>query len=111
MWILFWCLWLSLNRNKPLSKYHFDKMAIHSVITAIPAHNKGYPIVRLRNKRKVLVRIAGVEGKKYLQVGDSIVKQPKNDTLTVYRRLAGYTEVSVFDYKHSGLLKRFRLAR
>ena len=46
----------------------------------------------------------------YIQAGDSLVKAAGSDSITVYRRLPGYMEVSVFGPNATGnkrLLKRF----
>ena len=49
-------------------------------------------------------------GQQYIQAGDSLVKAAGSDSITVYRRLPGYMEVSVFGPNATGnkrLIKRF----
>ena len=53
-------------------------------------------------------------GQQYIQVGDSVVKAAGSDSITLYRRLPTYTEVSVFGLNaadDTGLIRRYQLKR
>lgn len=81
----------------------------------IEYYDRSYPRVILRDKRSIPLQVIGEEGKKYIFVGDSVVKRAGTDTITVYRQYPTYTEMSVFgvgkdlEYPYSGILQRKRI--
>jgi len=124
LWVIYACIGLSvgirlyfLKQNPPAhwNEPDFEDEVINSRIMTIEYYNKGFPRVILRDKRSVLLYVAGVEGKKYVSVGDSLVKRAGTNTVTVYRKYPTYTEVSVFgegedlEYEYSGILQRYRI--
>ena len=53
-------------------------------------------------------------GQQYIQVGDSVVKTAGSESITTYRQLPTYTEVSVFGPNppdNTGLIKRYRIKK
>lgn len=104
------------HRNDPA----FRTITIQSKIDSIEYYDKGTPRVMLGDGRSVRLEIVGKAGSEYVQVGDSIVKIAKTDSVTVYRPYPTYTEVCIFgnnsehgyhdlDYPYSGLLQRYRI--
>ena len=98
----------------------FETIKINSRVKEILYYNKGFPVVTLDDKRSLILEMLGKAGQEYVQVGDSIVKLAKTDSVTVYRKYHTYIEVCVFgqgrdygqtdlDYPYSGLLKRGRI--
>lgn len=107
---------LKIHHNEP----DFPTYTIGSKIDSIEYYDKGFPRVTLQDGHSVLLKIPGKAGSEYVQVGDSIVKRAKTDSVTVYRRYPTYTEVRLYgndpdgglydlDYKYSGLLQRYRI--
>ena len=114
-----------LNASLERQKIHYNDPAfrtitIQSKIDSIEYYDKGTPRVILGDGRSVRLEIVGKAGSEYVQVGDSIVKIAKTDSVTVYRPYPTYTEVCIFgnnsehgyhdlDYPYSGLLQRYRI--
>ena len=103
------------HRNDPA----FRTITIQSKIDSIEYYDKGTPRVMLGDGRSVRLEIHG-SGEEYVQVGDSIVKVAKTDSVTVCRHHPTYIEVRLYgagsnhgyhdlDYPYSGLLRRYRI--
>jgi hypothetical protein len=123
IWVLTVCIGLLMGyyilKSIPPIHWHapdFEEITINSRIMSIEHYSRSYPRVVLRDKRSILLRVSGVEGKKYISVGDSVVKRAGTSTLTVYRRYPTYTEISVFgeggelEYPYSGIVQRRRIS-
>ena len=99
----------------------FKSLTINSRIDTITNYSRGYPRVVLHDGRNILLKLTHA-GKKYVRVGDSIVKEPRTDSVLVFRQYPTYTEVHLFghgedygandlDYPYSGLLQRYRIPK
>ena len=94
------------NSKREIERYKALQLA--GRVVKVLSNSRGIQKVKLATGETQALALP-VAGQQYIQAGDSLVKAAGSDSITAYRRLPGYTEVSVFGPGATGnkrLIKR-----
>ena len=99
------------NSKREIERYKALQLA--GRVEKILSNSRGIQKVKLATGETQGLGLT-IAGQQYIQVGDSVVKAAGSDSITLYRRLPTYTEVSVFGLNaadDTGLIRRYQLKR
>ncbi|MDQ2768972.1 MAG: hypothetical protein M3Y54_00525 [Bacteroidota bacterium] len=99
------------NNKREIERYKALQLA--GRVEKVLSSSRGIQKVKLATGETEALALP-IAGQQYLQVGDSVVKVAGSESITVYRRLPDYTEVSVFGLNSTdkmGFIKRSKLAK
>jgi hypothetical protein len=88
-------LYFTTTANTKREAERYRALQLASRVTKMLSYSHGMQKVQLVTGGTAALALTAA-GHAYLQVGDSLVKAAGSDSITAYRRLPGYVEVSVF---------------
>ena len=87
------------NARREIERYRALQLA--GRVAKMLSYSHGMQKVKLATGETPALALTAA-GHEYIQVGDSLVKEAGSDSITVYRRFPGHTEVSVFGLGATG---------
>ncbi|MGY3087870.1 hypothetical protein ACVWYF_000896 [Hymenobacter sp. UYAg731] len=97
------------NSKREMERY--KALQINGRVEKLLSNSRGIQKVKLAIGETQALALTAA-GQQYIQVGDSVVKAAGSESITTYRRLPAYTEVSVFgpgSVDNTGLIKRYQI--
>ena len=87
------------NSKREIERY--KALQVAGRVDKLLSYSHGMQKVQLATGETPALALSAA-GHDYIQAGDSLVKAAGSDSITAYRRLPGYTEVSVFGLGATG---------
>ena len=99
------------NSKREIERY--KALQVAGRVDKLLSFSRGIQKVKLATGETPALALSAA-GHDYIQAGDSLVKAAGSDSITAYRRLSGYTEVSIFgpgSADNTGLIRRYQLEK
>ena len=94
-------LYFTTTANAKRETERYKALQLASRVEKMLSYSHGIQKVKLATGETPALALSAA-GHDYIQAGDSLVKAAGSDSITAYRRLPGYTEVSVFGLGATG---------